>query len=358
VTELVDATPPPAPPRAPASSYSDLARAVRESGLMARCYVYYWTRISAVLLGVVALVVVLVWLGDSWFQLLVAAGLGVVLTQVGFLGHDAAHRQVFRSAAWNEWTARLLSAGVVGLSYGWWRGKHNRHHAGPNQVGKDPDIAPGLLAFTPEIADARRSGARGWFTRHQGWLLLPLLTCEALNLQVAGARSLWASRERHRLFELGLIVLRTGGLVVLLLALLPTGKAAAFFGLQTAVFGVLLGGAFAPNHIGMPIVPRTARPDFLHRQVLTSRNITGGRFVDAAMGGLNHQVEHHLFPSMPRPHLRRVRPVVRTYCADRGIPYTETGLLASYAVVIDHLNHVGVRARATFDCPMAARLRG
>ncbi|QIG46145.1 acyl-CoA desaturase [Nocardioides anomalus] len=324
---------------------------------MARCYGYYWSRITMALLALAAVVVALVLVGDSWFQLLVAAGLGVVLTQLGFLGHDAAHRQVFRSAEWNEWTARLLSAGV-GLSYGWWRGKHNRHHAGPNQVGRDPDIAPGVLALTPEVADARTEGARGWFTRHQGWLLLPLLTLEGLNLQVAGTRSLLVPGERHRLLELGLILLRTAGYVVLLLVLLPTGKAAAFFGLQTAVFGLLLGGAFAPNHIGMPIVPRASRLDFLHRQVLTSRNITGGRFVDAVMGGLNHQVEHHLFPSMPRPRLRRVRPVVRDYCAEQGVPYTEMGLLAAYAVVIDHLNHVGVGARATFDCPLAARLRG
>ena len=51
--------------------------------------------------------------------------------------------------------------------------------------------------------------------------------------------------------------------------------------------------------------------DPLLRQVLTSRNIRGGPFTDAALGGLNYQIEHHLFPSMPRANLRRAQPVVQ-----------------------------------------------
>ena len=324
---------------------------------MARRYGYYWSHFVGAVVALVVLVGAMVRLGDSWFQLLVAALLGTLLTQCGFLGHDAAHRQVFKSAAWNEWTARLLSTVGVGLSYGWWRTKHNKHHSGPNQVGRDPDIVSGLLAFTAEVADGRR-GLRGWFTRHQGWLLLPLLAFEGLNLQVSGVRSLLVSRDRYRLLEIGLIACRIAGFVALLLLVLPVGKAAAFFGVQAGVFGLLLGGCFAPNHIGMPIVPRTAKLDFLRRQVLMSRNIKGGRVVDALMGGLNHQVEHHLFPGMPRPNLRLVRPIVRDYCAAHEIPYVEVGFLTAYVTVIDHLNHVGLQARAPFDCPLAAQLRG
>jgi fatty acid desaturase len=356
VTETFAAAPASARTRA-TSSYTHLARTVRESGLMARRYGYYWTLLAAGFAGVAALVGAMVWVGNSWWQLLLAGLLGGLLAQFGFLGHDAAHRQIFRSPAWNEWTARFLSGAVVGLSYGWWRGKHGSHHARPNQVGRDPDISSGVLALTPEVL-AERHGVRGWMAAHQGWLLFPLLTLEGLNLQFAGVRSLLASRDRHRLLELAVVLVRTVGFVALLLFLLPAGKAAAFFALQAAVFGVLLGGSFVPNHIGMPIVPRTAQLDFLQRQVLTSRNVTGGLLVEAALGGLNHQVEHHLFPSMPRPNLKRVRPLVRDYCAERGIPYTEMGLLASYVAVVGYLNNVGLRARTPFDCPLAAELRG
>ena len=83
--------------------------------------------------------------------------------------------------------------------------------------------------------------------------------------------------------------------------------AAAFLGVQLAVFGFLLGGAFAPNHVAMPIVPADGQFDFIRRQVLMSRNISGGPVVRFFMGGLENQVEHHLFPAMARPNLKRAQ---------------------------------------------------
>ena len=97
--------------------------------------------------------------------------------------------------------------------------------------------------------------------------------------------------------------------------------------------------------------------DFLRRQVLTSRNVTGSRLTTLAMGGLNYQIEHHLFPSMPRPNLRRAQPIVRRFCAEHAITYTETTVPRSYRIVIRHLNHVGLRAADPFQCPLAATLR-
>ena len=153
------------------------------------------------------------------------------------------------------------------------------------------------------------------------------------------------------------MVTRLAGYVAALYFLLPVGKASAFLGLQLAVFGVCLGAAFAPNHKGMPLVPAGLRLDFLRRQVLMSRNIRGGVLVDFAMGGLNYQIEHHLFPSMPRPTLRQVQPIVREYCALHGVNYTEVGLFTSYKIVVDYLNNVGLHARDPFQCPLAAELR-
>ena len=79
----------------------------------------------------------------------------------------------------------------------------------------------------------------------------------------------------------------------------------------------------------------------MRRQVLTSRNIRGGVLTDFALGGLNYQIEHHLFPSMPRPSLRHAQAPVRAFCAQSGIPYSETGPLASYAQVLRHLHITG-----------------
>ncbi|HET6757769.1 MAG TPA: fatty acid desaturase, partial [Propionibacteriaceae bacterium] len=87
-----------------------------------------------------------------------------------------------------------------------------------------------------------------------------------------------------------------------------------------------MGATFAPNHKGMPIIPADVKPDFFSKQVRTSRNITGGWWATVLMGGLNYQIEHHLFPSMPRPHLRAARTLVREHCRSNDIPYVETSL--------------------------------
>jgi fatty acid desaturase len=69
------------------------------------------------------------------------------------------------------------------------------------------------------------------------------------------------------------------------------------------------------------------------------------------LGGLNYQIEHHLFPNMARTHLPRAREIVREYCAEEDLEYTETTLMQSYGIVIAYLNRVGLAARDPFDCP-------
>ncbi|WP_315099259.1 acyl-CoA desaturase [uncultured Cellulomonas sp.] len=347
---------PAAPARAAnAQDYTALAAYVRESGLLRRRYGYYWTRMAAVALAFVGIWVAVVLVGNSWWQLAVAAAFAVVLTQGAFLGHDSAHRQVFTSGAWNDWTARIWACAFGGLSAAWWRTKHNRHHASPNQQGTDPDIAPGVVVWTAD-ALAERAGFRAWFGRNQGWFFFPLLTLEGLSLHVSSLRLLLGRAPvPHRWVELPMVLTRLVAYPVALFALLPAGKAVAFIAVQMALFGVLLGGSFAPNHKGMPIIPAGMKVDFLRRQVLTARNIRGGIAVDFMMGGLNYQVEHHLFPSMPRPNLKHVQPVVRDYCEKLDVRYTEVGFFRSYKIVVEYLNRVGLADRAAFDCPVAAQ---
>jgi fatty acid desaturase len=123
-------------------------------------------------------------------------------------------------------------------------------------------------------------------------------------------------------------------------------------------FGFFMGAAFAPNHKGMPLVPKDAKLDFFSRQVLTSRNIKGSWLKDNLMGGLNYQVEHHLFPSMARPNLRKAHEIVVEYCQKHNVTLVEMNLLASYKAIMKHLNKVGLSNNADpFVCPMVAELR-
>jgi len=246
---------------------------------------------------------------------------------------------------------------LVGMSYQWWMTKHTRHHANPNTEGKDPDIAWDTVSFTAEDA-ARQRGLLAVITRRQGYLFFPLLLLEGVNLHVTSIRSLLARGPvERRTPGLVAIGLRRSIYLTIVFLMLPVGMGFAFLGVQLAVFGVYMGASFAPNHKGMPLLPAGSRVDFLNKQVLTSRNIRGGWSMSVFMGGLNHQIEHHLFPSMPRPHLRRARELVREHCRAHDIPYTETGLVTSYRIVIQYLNRVGLSARDPFDCPAASRYR-
>ena len=133
-------------------------------------------------------------------------------------------------------------------------------------------------------------------------------------------------------------------LTVVLLVLSPL-KALAFIVIQQAVFSVYLGISFAPNHKGMPLIEAGAPASFARRQVVTARNITGGRFTDFMLGGLNYQIEHHLFPSMPRPNLRRVQGLVRNFCAAADLCYSEESFAESFRLIVHHLSDVGAASR-------------
>ena len=238
------------------------------------------------------------------------------------------------------------------------KSKHTRHHANPNKEGADPDIALRAVAMTPAMATRHRNRLLRWLVAHQGWYFFPLLLLEGLSLHTDGLkRVLSRGKVERRWVEIAFLTVRLGGLAALVLAVLPPGKAVAFLAVQLAVFGLDTGSSFAPNHIGMPLVSPKLKLDFLRRQVLMSRNITGGPLISIFMGGLNYQVEHHLFPSMARPHLRKIRSLVATYCADEGVPLTQTSLWQSYRTVIGYLNTVGLKGKDPFLCPLVAQRR-
>lgn len=327
------------------SDYAALSRQVKSAGLLDRRTGYYVARIAIVALLFAAGWAAVLLLGESWYQLIVAAFLAAVFTQFGFIGHDAGHGQIFRSARANRALGLVHGNAGIGLSYGWWIGKHTRHHAHPNDPDKDPDVASGVFVFVAGGADGRR-GLRALWTRSQAYLFFPLLLLEGLNLHVASIRDLIRPGRRSRWLELALLFVHIAGYLALVMTVMSPWQAVAFIAVQQGLFGLYMGCSFAPNHKGMPSLSPEESADFLRRQVLTSRNIRGGFILDMIFGGLNYQIEHHLFPSMPRPNLRRAQILVRDFCADHRIPYRETGVVRSYAEALRHLHEIGAPLRA------------
>ncbi|MBP2413262.1 fatty acid desaturase [Arthrobacter stackebrandtii] len=340
------------------TDFIKLTEQVRAAGLMERDIKWYVTRIVRQSLGYLAVFALFLTLGQSWWQLVTAVLFAFMCTHTAFLSHDAAHRQVFASAKKNAWLARIAGNLFVGLSYGWWMNKHGKHHLNPNKIGVDGDIDPGALVFDPDSA-AKRKGFAKWFAARQGYFFFPLLTLAALDLHFSAVGRVLDRKQvvPQRKTEIAFLFVRLVVLPAFTIWYLGWAIGLAFIAVQIMALGLYMGGSFAPNHKGMPLVPKDVKIDFMRRQTLMSRNISGGWWVDAGMGGLNYQIEHHLFPTMSSKNLKAVQPMVIKYCAERDITYTETTLWSSYMIVMRYLNRVGLGQRDPFECPVTANFR-
>ncbi|GGO83298.1 fatty acid desaturase family protein [Nonomuraea cavernae] len=326
------------------SDFAQLVRKITEAGLLDRRPVYYTVRIclaAAAYLGGWAL---FVWVGDSWWQLLVAVLMGVIFTQFGFLGHDLGHRQVFRTRRPSDNLGLVVGNLCIGLGWGWWNTKHNRHHANPNHEDHDPDVSPAVIVWSTDQA-RRSNGLPRFIAKWQAFWFFPLLTLEGWHLHVASFKSLANPSMKRRRLEGAMLVAHVVAYLALVFTVLPVGLGVLFLLVHQGVFGLYLGSTFAPNHKGMPILTKDDKLDFLRKQVLTSRNVKGGHVLDVALGQLNYQIEHHLFPNMPAPNLRKAQPIVQRYCEEIGVSYLETGLFDSYGQALRHLHEVGAPLR-------------
>ncbi|GAA0946893.1 acyl-CoA desaturase [Nonomuraea longicatena] len=326
------------------SDFARLARRITEAGLLERRPAYYAVRLAVLSIAFAGGWALFAWVGDSWFQIPVAVLLAVVFAQFGFLAHDLGHRQVFRTRRPSEIAGRVIGNLCIGLGWGWWTDKHNRHHANPNHEEHDPDVSPAVIVWSTGQVERSR-GLPRMIAKYQAYLFFPLLTLEALHLHVASFKALARPNMRDKGWEFGLLLGHLAWYAGLVFTVLPPGKAVVFILVHQAAFGVYLGSTFAPNHKGMPTLTGETQLDFLRKQVLTSRNVRGGRLTDIALGQLNYQIEHHLFPHMPAPNLRRAQPIVQAYCAEVGVDYLETGLIDSYGQALRHLHAVGAPLR-------------
>src|ERR671911_233454 len=187
------------------NEYTQLSRQLKQAGLLDRRRGWYGARIGLNLVLLAAGGVGFFRIGESWWQLLTAVYLAILATQLAFVGHDAGHRQIFRTRRANDLVGLLNGNLLVGISFGWWVPKHNAHHSNPNDEDLDPDIGIAALAFTAAQARGKRGLARV-IARSQAFLFFPLLLLEAGHLHVASMKSILGGRGRANLVE-GLLLL-------------------------------------------------------------------------------------------------------------------------------------------------------
>jgi fatty acid desaturase len=317
------------------------------AGLLERAYGYYrWRGLQCFVLFGAALVLPAFLPAGALWTVLAGALIGFASIQVALIGHDAGHLGVCRSARANWGLGLVCWSLCTGIGFWYWYHRHNAHHGHTNDAAADPELqGSGLVAFTEQDA-AGRTGWRRWVARHQAALspfIVVFLLFIVFAFRVESYAFAWKRlRGRRRVLELSLLALNLA--LWALVWLRAGGRYVAVFLVAQFVAGFYLAAIVAPNHKGMPVWASGARLSFLERQVLSSRNVTASALWDYLFGGLNYQIEHHLFPTMPRVNFRRAQALVRPFCAATGLDYEELSPLASYRAVLGELRRVGLVA--------------
>ena len=333
--------------------YIKLRRLIVEQGLLERQYASYAVKLSVAFALLIASVAILVVFDSLWVQTVNAALMAGAFSQFAFLGHDSGHCQVFRSVKRND-MLMMLAALVTGLAPSWWQEKHIKHHVSPNQIGHDGDIEISVFAFTRGQA-LESGGVARFFIRHQAFWFYPMLMLTSYSLLFAGIVFL-ARRKgvKYPVLEPIVVATAVAAYLALVFTFLPFWHGVVFIMVHRALTGLHLGSVFAPNHKGMPILAPDTELDHLRQQVLTSRNVLPNPLVDYMYGGLNYQIEHHLFPNMPRNRLKDARPLVRAFCADHGVLYHETGFWRSNQEILSYLHAVSAPLRHNHRKPVSS----
>ncbi|HET9910132.1 MAG TPA: fatty acid desaturase [Anaerolineales bacterium] len=326
-------------------NYAALKRLILEKGLLEKqpTFLTYKILLSA---GLLAVSIAILFLTDNlWIQILNAVYMAFVFGQMGFIAHDTGHRQGFRTTKQNDFFGILHANLLIGMSYGWWLEKHNQHHAHPNQEDMDPDIAIPVIAFTEKAALEKR-GIPRFIVKYQSFFFFPLLLFEAYSLHVGSIRFfIQRTTWKYRLVEILLLTLHFVWFFSLIFLALGAWKGIVFILVQQALFGLYMASVFAPNHKGMLVVGKNETMDFLRLQVLTARNVKAHPITDFWYGGLNYQIEHHLFPSLARNQLREAQTIIRKFCDDLEISYHETSMFHSYVEILEYLHVVSAPLR-------------
>jgi len=326
------------------NGYVRLRQFIKQQGLLDQQLPYYTYKILLTLSLLTIGLAFLLLVHNFWLQLLNAIYLSFVITQIGFLAHDIGHRQVFRTARQNRISGLLVGNLLIGWSWSWWVEKHNGHHGHPNQLDGDPDIVRPFTVFTEE--DARKTqGVKRFLVKYQAYFEFPIYMFAPVTFLILSIHFLWLKKAKHTLAEALLLTLHYVIYVGLLFWQLNAWQAVLFMVVHQALFGLYLGSVVAPNHKGMLVVDRDCPLDFLHQQVLTARNVKAHPFTDFWYGGLNYQIEHHLFPNMPRNKLKEAQPIVRAFCKEHAIAYAETSMLQSYGEILRFLHQVSAPLR-------------
>jgi fatty acid desaturase len=325
-------------------NYAELKRLIQKEGLLSKQPAYYALEIILTLMLLFASIAFLAIVDSAWLLIANAALLAFVFARIGFLGHDGGHNQIFNSVRKND-SVMLGSTFLLGQGRSWWVNRHNRHHNNPNDIDKDGDIEIAVLAFSEEQA-LKKKGIRRFVVKRQAYFFFPILCFAEFSLRWSSFRYSLGGRGKikYRLAEPILLIAHTAIYLSLVFVFLNVWEAVLFIAVHQVLTGLYMGSVFATNHKGMPTL-KNSNLNFICRQTLATRNVEGGLFTSFIYGGLNYQIEHHLFPTMPRNNLPKAKSIVMEHCKKYNLPYHETSSFGSFKEILQHFHRVSAVLR-------------
>jgi len=329
-----------------AAVYAELRRTVIAAGLLERRYGYYLIRTSfCFLLFIFGVALPFLLPATFGWSTIASIVLGFAMVQVALIGHDAGHLEIFRKTSKNWLLGQLCWSISTGISFWYWNDRHNRHHGHTNDLDEDPDIQGGgplAVAFTEEEAAARHGWRRALLKYQVVLALLGLLLYTFAFRAEGWLFTIQKLKSTRRLLEITLLTL---SIALWLMFIIVLGwRGFGIFFASNVVGSVYFVATIAPNHNGMPVWARDVKLSFLERQVLSSRDLTSHPVWDFLYGGLNYQIEHHLFPTIPRVNLKRAQTIIQPFCEAHGLSYQVTDPLTAYWQVYSVLRRAGIAA--------------
>lgn len=259
--------------------------------------------------------------------------MGCCWAQGGLLQHDLGHNSIFFDCKRNYFAHVLFYGLLMGGSADWWKGRHTRHHASPNDGELDLDIRT-LPLFAWDKKQFNKSYQP--MTRWQIWYW-PFLGPPSMLHVYRILNTIWMIRQ----FNIG----ETACLLFHFSVLGYLTYMGNFF--VTAVWwfwtltvgGAYLGWIFALNHTMFPIYRHKEERDWVGATVTSTQNVTPSFFVDYLTGHLDYQVEHHLWPRMPRHNYEAIHPRLKALCKKHNLPFYEEGYFQAIGSVYRTLSN-------------------
>ncbi|GFS07568.1 fatty acid desaturase 2-like [Elysia marginata] len=285
---------------------------------------------------------ILYYFGTGWIAYLFSmAAITTVEGQVGWLQHDFGHLSVFRSSKLNHALHYFTIGLIKGASPSWWNHMHYQHHAKPNVMDKDPDVRLEALFVVGDhmpvkvAKEKKKSMPYNWQNYYFFLIGPPLLF--PVYFQIMLFRYIWTRKAWMDLLMVTIFFIK---FFYLFTPLLGIGGAIAYYFTFRCLESHWFTWVAQSNHIPMDIDEDQALP-WLKLQLQATCNVEKSVFNDWFTGHLNFQIEHHLFPTMPRHNLYKIAPLVKSLCEKHGVPYQVKPLGTAFADIVRSLKHSG-----------------